>query len=92
MQILASVGEAPGYEATEPAQDLDVTFAMSLAIGTFDSYVKAAPPAEPPDCVSYNTRGACCPSLACYKAGALDRVLVGISRWRALREEGKGRA
>eukprot|EP00435_Cladocopium_sp_Y103_P037313 s1202_g9.t2 len=27
----------------------------------------AAPPAEPPDCVSYNTKGACCPSLACYK-------------------------
>ena len=24
---------------------------------------EAAPPAVPPDCVSYNTKGACCPSL-----------------------------
>ncbi|CAJ1367663.1 unnamed protein product [Effrenium voratum] len=53
--------------AEDVQRDLDITVAMSLAIGVFDSYVKVAPPAEPPDCVSYNTRGACCPSLACYK-------------------------
>ena len=27
---------------------------------------KAAPPAVPPDCVSYNTKGACCPSLVAW--------------------------
>eukprot|EP00439_Symbiodinium_sp_Y106_P015416 s1034_g2.t1 len=53
--------------ADDVQRDLDVTFAMSLAIGIFDSYVRVAPPAQPPDCVSYNTRGTCCPSLACYK-------------------------
>ncbi|CAK9004030.1 Uncharacterized protein SCF082_LOCUS8011 [Durusdinium trenchii] len=58
-------GEQPSAEDVQ--RDLDVTFALSLATGTFDSYVKAAPAAQPPDCVSYNTQGACCPSLACYK-------------------------
>ncbi|CAE7284740.1 unnamed protein product, partial [Symbiodinium microadriaticum] len=53
--------------ADDVQRDLDVTFAMSLAIGIFDSYVRVAPPAQPPDCVSYNTRGTCCPSLECYK-------------------------
>ncbi|CAE7776542.1 unnamed protein product [Symbiodinium pilosum] len=53
--------------ADDVQRDLDVTFAMSLAIGMFDSYVRVAPPAQPPDCVSYNTKGICCPSLACYK-------------------------
>ncbi|CAK9003633.1 Hypothetical protein (Fragment) [Durusdinium trenchii] len=56
-----------GLKSFKCFQDLDVTFALSLATGTFDSYVKAAPAAQPPDCVSYNTQGACCPSLACYK-------------------------
>eukprot|EP00434_Breviolum_minutum_P044982 symbB.v1.2.040240.t1/scaffold7093.1/size13368/2 len=57
---------------------------MSLAIGTFDSY--AAPPAVPPDCVSYNTKGACCPSLACYKDLPLGiKIFVTILLLLAMR-------
>ena len=49
---------------------------------------KAAPPAVPPDCVSYNTKGACCPSLvACWK-----RDLVASSFLKLLVFEGSKHA
>lgn len=40
-----------------------------------DPLSQAAPAAQPPDCVSYNTQGACCPSLACYKESRQGAIL-----------------
>jgi len=50
------------------SNDLDLTTLLSLVLAVFNAYVWAAPPAIPPDCVSYSkTTGACCPSLDCYR-------------------------
>lgn len=66
------------YSAEDIQRDLDFSAANSLLLGVFDSYVKVAPAAQPPDCISYTVDGACCPSFECYKELPLG-IKIGVA-------------